>query len=453
MQRSNPISQYIKTVCEQIRWKQAHPMVAEEFENHIIDQKNAYIAEGVDEETATVKAIHEMGDPVLIGTELDRTHRPNVEWGLIALTGCVLLLGIVIRLFMIRDANISGIWTNSILAALLGIGFMIIAYLLDFTSIGVHAKAIYGGLILVTIAVMMISPTINGEKLYVPFLLLLLPTVFAGIIYRLRSRGYLGIVLCGGCMVIPVIIGMAVPNFSSAGLYALTCLTLLTLAVAKGWFHVNKLMAMLLVYIPVVITAIMVLLTIVSRSYHWQRLHTAIDPSLDPMGGGYLGTITRDMIQGAAWLGQGERASYPGFPLPQVHTDSVLTYLIHKFGWASFMVIMLLVLSFMIRAFVLCSRQKSMLGRLVSTSVLITFTLQVALYIAYNLGLQIFSPLTLPLISYGGTATIINMFLIGIMLSVFKSGDVVRDRLIQRKRNRLIEFVDGKLIIHLYTKQ
>lgn len=77
----------------------------------------------------------------------------------------------------------------------------------------------------------------------------------------------------------------------------------------------------------------------------------------------------------------------------------------------------------------LCTNQKSVLGRLVSTSALITFTIQVILYVASNLGFQLLSPLTLPLVSYGGTATIINMMLIGIMLSAFKSGSLVRDNL------------------------
>lgn len=454
MQHSNKISQYIKMVCDQMRWKKAHHIISEELENHITDQKNAYIAEGLDEEKAIVKAINEMGDPVLIGTELDRTHRPKLEWSLSALTCCVLLLGIAIRMFITNDMNTPWMLSNSIIVALIGIGFMIAVYLLDFTIIGIRSKIIYGGLIVVTITAMFVSPTVNGQNVYIPFLLLFLPTAFAGIIYSMRGKGYVGIVLCGGFFVIPVIIGMSTPNLSSTGLYVIACLILITLAIAKGWFKVNKFIAMLLVYIPVVITAaVFVLINRVGNSYRWQRLHNAIDPSLDPMGSGYVGTITRDMIQSAALFGQGDRALHSVLLLPEIYTDSLLTYLIHEFGWASFAVIMLVVGSFIIRSFILCSKQKSVLGKLVSTSVLITFTTQVALYVAYNLGFQLFSPLTLPLISHGGTATIINMILIGIMLSVFKSGDVVRDNIITQKRNRLFEFADGKIIIYLNAKQ
>jgi len=86
--------------------------------------------------------------------------------------------------------------------------------------------------------------------------------------------------------------------------------------------------------------------------------------------------------------------------------------------------------------------------------VVLTITMQVVLYVAFNLGFQLFSPMTLPLISYSGTAAIINMILIGIMLSVFKSGDLVRDHKITiPTKNNFLEIVDGKIIIDLMANR
>lgn len=68
MQQSTKINEYLKIVCEQIRWKKAHGVISEEIENHIIDQKNAFINEGLDEEAAIDKAILDMGDPVVVGS-------------------------------------------------------------------------------------------------------------------------------------------------------------------------------------------------------------------------------------------------------------------------------------------------------------------------------------------------------------------------------------------------
>lgn len=192
MQQSTKISEYLKTVCEQIRWKKAHSVVSEEIHDHIIDQKHALEAEGIEEDTAIVKAIEEMGDPVLVGSELDRIHRPKIEWSIIVLTGMALLLGVAIRMFVFNDFA-APLILKSIIITLLGTGFMITAYFLDFTVVGKHSKAIFLGLVIVTIAVMLVSPIVNGRYLYVPFILLLFPTAFAGIVYSMRGRGYMGI--------------------------------------------------------------------------------------------------------------------------------------------------------------------------------------------------------------------------------------------------------------------
>lgn len=100
LQQSDKIKEYIKTVCEQIRWKKAHGPVSEEIEWHIHDQKNAFTNCGLDDETAIEKAIAEMGDPVIIGTEFDHTYRPKIEWSIVALTCIMILAGIFIRIIL-----------------------------------------------------------------------------------------------------------------------------------------------------------------------------------------------------------------------------------------------------------------------------------------------------------------------------------------------------------------
>ncbi|AOT68977.1 FtsW/RodA/SpoVE family cell cycle protein [Geosporobacter ferrireducens] len=455
MKQSSKISEYLKAVCEQIRWKKAHEVISKEIEDHIIDQKNAFVVNGLDEETATERAIAEMGDPILVGSEFDRTHRPKIEWSIIILTGITLLMGLAIRIFISYDFDMQWILNKSIISIILGIGCMIIVYFLDFTTIGKYPRAFYFSILAITIGIMIVSPAVNGRYQHVEFILLLFPTAFAGIIYSMRSKGYLGIILSGGYVVVPIFIGRLIPSLSSAILYSVACLILITLAILKGWFYVNKLKAMLLVYIPTVIIAMTNIYIYISKPYRLNRLRHAFNPSLDPMGGGYLGAIIKDIIKGAKFFDQGELTYSNGVKavLPQIHTNSLLTYLIHEFGWISFIIIMTVILTLIIRFLRLCSKQKSVLGKLVSTSVLITFTIQVVLYVVFNLGFPLYSPLTLPLISYDTTGTIINMILIGIMLSVFKSGYLVRDNTItMRRKNNLFEVNDGKIIINLKSK-
>lgn len=87
---------------------------------------------------------------------------------------------------------------------------------------------------------------------------------------------------------------------------------------------------------------------------------------------------------------------------------------------------------------------------MVSISVLLTFSIEVISYVIFNLGFTMSSPMSLPLISYGGSATIINMALIGIMLSAIKSDKLIRDTAgaTVHKKGRLIEIDDGKITIY-----
>jgi cell division protein FtsW (lipid II flippase) len=165
---------------------------------------------------------------------------------------------------------------------------------------------------------------------------------------------------------------------------------------------------------------------------------------------------TRAFLGGAKLFGRGEMpAEYkniPGFPLPEIDTNFLLTYLIYDVGWIAFIIIMSVLLFFIIKGLMLCFRQKSALGTFVSVSVISTFTMQVFGYVIVNLGFPLFS-LSLPLISYGNIATIINLSLIGLMLSVFRTGDVVKDKhagIIQK--DDFITWSDGKFIISFGKK-
>ena len=72
------IQAYIEAVEEQIRWRRARGVVSLELRRHLEDQRDAFAAE--DREDAERLAVEEMGDPVSVGTELDRLHRPRPQW-------------------------------------------------------------------------------------------------------------------------------------------------------------------------------------------------------------------------------------------------------------------------------------------------------------------------------------------------------------------------------------
>ena len=79
------IDAFVEAVGAEIRWKKARSPLTEEIRTHLLDQRDAYAAQGMAEDAAQAEAVRQMGDPVALGTDLDRIHRPRPQWGLLAL--------------------------------------------------------------------------------------------------------------------------------------------------------------------------------------------------------------------------------------------------------------------------------------------------------------------------------------------------------------------------------
>lgn len=96
MQEYNSPEEYIKDVQRYIRWSRAKVVATRELSDHINDQYDALRENGLNQKEAMRKAIEEMGDADVVGTELDIVHRPKVNWLLLLIAGVLLLSGILI---------------------------------------------------------------------------------------------------------------------------------------------------------------------------------------------------------------------------------------------------------------------------------------------------------------------------------------------------------------------
>ena len=467
MQHPDKIAGYLETVRQQIRWKRAQPIVLEEIENHITDQKNALLKEGLDEETATNKAITEMGDPVIVGEQLDYAHRPKPDWTLLALTVAMLLLGFAVQFFI--DFTLDGAWALKQQMAWTGITIIVMfaAYFADFTIVGKYPRTVFFTFCAITMVCCFFAGAVRGGTSYAVYPLLLFPTAFAGLVYSMRNKGYGGLILCGAAFVVSAFLSMIVPSLTVLFLLGVSCLTILTAAVLKGWFNVRKLSAMLILYIPTAtVLSMSFFFAIIGVGYRAERLRAVFNPSLDPTGMGYMGTTIRYFLSHSQFIGGGMPMNYSGVSveasniltariLPEINTDFLLTYLTYRFGWIALWGIIALFAAFIIRAIVLCKKQKSVLGFLTSTAIVSTFSVQLIVYIASNLGFLLFAPLSLPLISYGKIALVANMLLIGLLLSVFRTGALVRDKAetVAVRHNQFIQYDNGRIIIDLIRQK
>ena len=87
------IDSFLGEVDEQIACKLCHEDINQELRGHIEDKAEDYRKYGLSEEEAVTRAIRDMGQPDVIGMELNRQHRVRVAWPLLGIIGLLLVIG------------------------------------------------------------------------------------------------------------------------------------------------------------------------------------------------------------------------------------------------------------------------------------------------------------------------------------------------------------------------
>lgn len=423
------VAAYVEAVCGQVRWKKARPAIAAELGAHVEDQAAAYEAAGMPPEEAREKAIASMGDPVHTGALLDASYRPQPPWAVLFALGSLVILGFLARTLALGQ-TLDG---KQAAALLLALGGFFLFYMMDWRRL---IKGTWAAYALILLAALPRSASRAGLAAYPAstwayYLVLLLPVVYALIIYRCRGKGWEHILLCGAAFCLPGCLVMRQPDISTFLLLAIPCLILLTMAIWSGHFKTPRWKGLLLVWAP---TAAVVALLIPSNYYFAYRLEGILHPAQNPSGSGYLPMLLRGYLNGARLFGQG---SLTGMADAQTlerfsfRIDYALTYCIHRFGWWVFIALLGVLVWLFWRLFRACRRQTSLLGRLLGYGAALTLAFQFAGYILSNLGLCVVSTMPLPFLSYGNSSLVVNACLAGLLVSVMAGGSALRDGVFQ----------------------
>ena len=440
MRQRDRIDAYVAEVCRQIRWKRARGAVGSEIRNHIHDQIDAYAADGKNEDLATELAIRDMGDPVVAGVLLDRVHRPKADWPLLALTAVMIVFGIILHIISIGAVSrtiyaseitvMSREFLLSFAPAAAALAVFLLVYFLDFSRTGWIPSAVYLCLAALIPILFALAGAANHRVAYYPFfnspapyylqyLFLPVPVAVSVLIYRLALKGYTGLVLSLLLFIASAAAAYLIANMAMAVIISAAGLAVLTRAVAKGHFSVKKGIGFTLVWAPAAVTVLVFIRTIVAR------IQSVLVLGSDPMNNyGLRYTIAKAGFAKGATIVAGQDFDYR--KLPYTDDTNMLNYLIVRFGWIIFILIAVLVTLYAVLLIRNCLRQHSRLGQLVSVAVTTILLAQAIIYIAANLGFMLFVPLTLPLLTHGGFYLILDVGLIGILLSMYRTDGLTR---------------------------
>jgi len=426
------IRDYLDTVEEQIRWKRARPVVLRELEQHLNDQRDAFWDEEHSLREAERLAVEEMGDPVSVGTELDRIHRPKPQWALLVWTVALAMAGGVLRIWL--TAGWDELYlridpVRTLLAVALGCVCLVAAYLLDYTSLLRHARWVYLGALAVCAVSLKFSPNINNVSYYTRILAFLLPVVYAVWLYSCRNKGRKGFFLAvmGGMPL--ALICMLAPSIPALFILLVTGLALLLFVIRSGWLGEEGKTGMMVMTAVIVLTAMGACAHAVMEGYFHTRLMMLFHPEQDPLGFGYQALMLRKALHASVWWGQGNWPAGEPYPfevaVPNCETDCFLTTVIFRLGWGPFLLLVAAFAGLMGWMLLRRLRQKSRAGKMVVLSVVLPLCLQALFSVVLNLGFVLFST-QMPLV-VGNVQTVVSMALVGLALSVFRGDAVCRD--------------------------
>lgn len=157
------------------------------------------------------------------------------------------------------------------------------------------------------------------------------------------------------------------------------------------------------------------------KDYQRGRVLTLLNPEADPLGRGYHIIQSKIAIGSGGWYGKGwlnGTQTHLQF-LPERSTDFIFAVYAEEFGLYGVMALISIYLFVISRSFMLALQSGNTYGRLLGSSLTITFFVYVFVNIGMVSGVLPVVGVPLPLISYGGTSMVTLLAGFGILMSVY----------------------------------
>jgi hypothetical protein len=256
-----------------------------ELEDHLQEHTKAFIEEGLSPGEAEEKTVACMGDPAAVGADLDRVHRPRIQWSLILPVLMISSWGWPVLKAMLRNriCKLTDL-VKSIAVFLAGGLLAFCLYRLDYTKLKNHPWVLYFASLGILLATLLLGSPVNGVKvIQLPSIgslkpdhlcSLLFVLAFLGFILKYQSQGLIGLVKMGLISAFSLLALLMFPSFSAMLITLLTYLLLLTTAIIKKQFGAQRWPLLLLMYGTLLLVSLLLLLSI--DGYRLERLSSLL---------------------------------------------------------------------------------------------------------------------------------------------------------------------------------
>ena len=453
------INEFLNSVCEQIKYKPIRNTIAEELKDHIEDKKEELIEMGQNEEEAEKNAVEQMGDAEIIGKELNKVHRPRLDWKLLIILVVLLIFGFVISYIItenehtemmqyMKEGVSEYITTNYMIkyVCFVGLGFAVgvIIYFCDYERIKNKPLILYIIATVVIILAFLFGISVNGinflrignysirsNTIAVPLYILAfivflenineenkLTKLFKEKNIKINSNVLKLVVLS----LISLLMLSLIPSSSSVIVLAITYLILATKKVVSE--SENKRKQLLMLWgIPIIVGTVVVLFEVLANPYVLDKFISVYNPEEYKETEGWRALNRKEIIESAQKFGEAGNMSDAIYLFDGFGNNEIISILTH-FGWIPTVTLIIAVLAFSIKLVINSFKIKEKYGSLIILGIGCMFILQSIFNVLMNFNLLFDASFNLPFVTYGCGELVVNMMCLALIFAVYRKKDV-----------------------------
>ncbi|MFV1008679.1 FtsW/RodA/SpoVE family cell cycle protein [Bacillus cereus] len=402
---------FLKEVTNHIKSKEAKDLVATELDFHLKQAKDMWIGKGLSEEVAEDKAVEQMGSPIKLGRELNKLHKPKVDWFLLILLVAAMGLGFLPVLVF---GYTNDVIINKVIFVILGVVTAIGMMLLDYRKLERMGWLFYIiGVVVLLMLYCFPNASMIGESLIqigpiaidclmaVPFFFLAWASFF--------NDSRLKIIHLVVLYLFSLYLFLIVSTLSSIFIYITMVFVML------WWSKLGKKTSLIITIVPICLFVIKVSVSW-SSGYHLDRLLGYLNPESDAGGAGFMYIRLKEVMSSAGWFGTSGDTKF----IPAPDTDFVFASLTYYYGYWLALILVFVLSLFVARLIVISYKINDRYGKLLLVGGLTLFVFQFIYNVGMILGLLPLAAISLPFISYGLTPTVFHALIMGIVLSVYR---------------------------------
>jgi cell division protein FtsW (lipid II flippase) len=407
--------QYLQSVTQWIRSKEAKVLVEKELQYHIKKKTEEWEEKGLSKKEAEKKAVEEMGNPATVGKQFNQLYKPMFDW--ITMGVCLFLLFAgFIPLFLLEDSGFHLSWINKSISVGIGLFVAVVIMFSNYQMWQKYKKPLLIGAVSFLFLLVLHSEyfllsgifgTINGRPyllktninstLSIPFFLVAVAGYLANPINRKEW------LLLVSALLLSFVMMISIHNVAMMGAFLVMVIGMLLYSKRYKTIAAFSLLPVLAIilfpFAPYYVERI-------TRYYIMKDDH-------------YGTAVAKRLLSEASWLPQGLPSD---IVLP--HTELAAVTITYGLGYLVSILLLSALLYFLVQAVRVMKEITSEFGKLLIVGSSSLFAYQLFYNLAMITGLVPILAVQLPFLSYGLLPILLNAIFIGILLSTFRRKNV-----------------------------